>query len=160
MILEDTIFYWCHRTIHHPKIYPYIHKKHHEFYNTVAIAAKYAHPLEFIFGNAIPAFSGPLILGDKCHLATFYLWYIIRVAETYDGHCGYEFSWSPFRLIPFSGSSEYHNFHHHANIGNYSSFFSYWDTMNGTNKVYFKFKAMNEKKAAKEKANQEADKVK
>lgn len=65
----------------------------------------------------------------------------MRVAETIDGHCGYEFSWSPYRLLPLSGSSEYHNFHHSHNVGNYASFFSYWDSLFGTNKDFFIYKA-------------------
>ena len=65
--------------------------------------------------------------------------------ETIDGHCGYEFSWSPYRLLPFSGSSEYHNFHHSHNVGNYGSFFSYWDTFFGTNGDYFRFRVEKEK---------------
>jgi len=73
-------------------------------------------------------FIGCKILGHRMHLATVAVWLCLRVFETIDGHCGYEFSWSPFRLLPFSGSSEYHNYHHSHNVGNYSSFFSYWDT--------------------------------
>ena len=53
----------------------------------------------------------------------------MRVMETVDGHCGYEFSWSPYRLLPFSGSSEYHNFHkiqHHF----YPSLYSFISNKN------------------------------
>jgi 4-alpha-methyl-delta7-sterol-4alpha-methyl oxidase len=57
--------------------------------------------------------------------------------ETVDGHCGYEFPWSMYRFIPFSGSSEYHNFHHYRNVGNYSSFFTYLDSAFGTNLEFF-----------------------
>jgi len=42
-------------------------------------------------------------------------------------------------LIPFATSSSYHNFHHSYNIGNYSSFFSMWDTLFGTNKTYYQY---------------------
>jgi sterol desaturase/sphingolipid hydroxylase (fatty acid hydroxylase superfamily) len=40
MIAEDMSFYWVHRALHHPKLY-FLHKKHHEFYNTISIAAEY-----------------------------------------------------------------------------------------------------------------------
>lgn len=59
--------------------------------------------------------------------------------ETQDGHCGYDFSWSPYRLIPFSTSAAYHDFHHSHNVGNYSSFFSFWDTLFGCNNDYYAF---------------------
>lgn len=37
-------------------------------------------------------------------MVTFWMWTLLRIAETIDGHCGYEFSWAPFRLIPLSGN--------------------------------------------------------
>ena len=46
------------------------------------------------------------------HLSTLAMWFIIRSLEALDGHCGYEFTWSPFRLIRFTESSKIHNFHH------------------------------------------------
>lgn len=146
MFTEDFMFYWGHRFLHIPKIYPYIHKIHHEYNITVSIAAEYAHPLEFLIGNLIPTNAGPKILGNKVHLVTYCIWIILRLMETADGHCGYEFSWSPYRLLPLSGSSIYHNFHHSHNVGNYGSFFTFWDTLCGTNRHYFKYLANREKK--------------
>lgn len=29
-VWNDTLFYWGHRLLHHPAIYKYIHKQHHE----------------------------------------------------------------------------------------------------------------------------------
>lgn len=73
------------------------------------------------------------------------MWLIIRLFETTDGHSGFDFSWSPFRLLPLSGSAKYHDFHHTHNIGNYESFFTIWDTVMGTNAAYYKFYAKKEK---------------
>lgn len=53
MICEDFLFYWSHRALHHPKIYPIIHKQHHEYNITVSIAAEYSHPLEFVIANVV-----------------------------------------------------------------------------------------------------------
>jgi sterol desaturase/sphingolipid hydroxylase (fatty acid hydroxylase superfamily) len=44
-----------------------------------------------------------------------------------------------------SGSAEYHNFHHSHNVGGFGSFFTLWDTVFGTNKDFFEFKAKKEK---------------
>lgn len=140
MIMDDLTFYWSHRFLHWNKIYPYIHKIHHKYINTVSIASEYAHPLEFAIGNVLTANSGPLLLGRMTHQYTVVMWIILRIAETTDGHSGYEFSWSPFRLLPMSGSSEYHNFHHLNFKGNYSSFFTYLDKMFGTtNNAYMSY---------------------
>jgi len=137
MICEDFTFYFSHRLLHWRVIYPYIHKIHHQHIITIGIAAEYAHPIEFIFGNLIPTTMGSMILGEKMHFYTYILWVLIRLGETIDGHCGYEFSWSPYRLVPFSTSASYHAFHHSHNVGNYSSFFSLWDTIFNTNKIYY-----------------------
>ena len=137
MLVEDFGFYLSHRLLHWKYIYPHIHKMHHTHKITVGIAGEYAHPLEYMLGNMLPTSVGPAVLGfNKCHLVTVIAWYIIRFTENLDGHSGYEFSWSPYRLIPFSGSAEYHAFHHAVNIGNYGSFFSIWDTIFGTNRVF------------------------
>jgi len=137
MISEDFTFYFAHNLLHWRRIYPYIHKIHHAHISTIGIAAEYAHPIEFVFGNLLPATSGGLILGKHMHFYTFLLWSVLRSGETLDGHSGYEFSWSPYRLLPFSTSASYHEFHHSYNVGNYSSFFSLWDTVFGTNKVFY-----------------------
>merc|ERR1740123_1184813 len=136
MLCEDFTFYWAHRLLHHPRLYPHIHKMHHQYTQTVSIAAEYCHPVEFILANLLPTSVGPMILGPKMHIVTVFAWYVVRVGETLDGHCGYEFSCSPYRLIPMSGSAEYHDYHHSRNVGNYASFFSVWDTVFGTNHSY------------------------
>jgi sterol desaturase/sphingolipid hydroxylase (fatty acid hydroxylase superfamily) len=133
MLIEDTLFYWIHRLLHQPFLYKLIHKKHHEYTNTVSLAALYASPLEYIFSDVLPSAMGPILFGKNAHFATLLLWFIWRNYETLDGHCGYEFSWSPYRLIPLSGSSDYHNYHHSHNDGAYGSLFTYWDTLCGTN---------------------------
>lgn len=145
MIVEDFAFYWVHRILHQKSLYPYIHKIHHEYNNPISIASEYAHPFEFLIANLIPSSLGVKLLGAKVHFFTYLMWNTLRIFETIDGHCGYEFSWSPYRLLPLSGSANYHNYHHTHNIGNYGSFFMLWDTFMGTNKSYFQYIAKKEK---------------
>ena len=78
-------------------------------------------------------------------------WYAIRYIESTEGHSGYEFSWSPFRLIPFSSGGRYHDFHHAVNVGNYASFFSIWDSVFGTNKVFYETQRQLENNASEAK---------
>jgi len=82
---------------------------------------------------------GVLILKKRVHFVTAMTWYIIRYIESTDGHSGYEFSWSPFRVLPFSSDFAYHAYHHSHNIGNYSSFFTTWDSVFGSNKTYYAY---------------------
>jgi len=137
MLMEDLTFHISHRMLHRPSIYPYIHKIHHEHKVTIGMAAYHAHPLEFIFGNVLPSIVGPLILKTNMHFLTAFTWYFLRTAESIDGHSGYEFSWSPFRILPFASDYGYHTYHHSNNVGNYSSFFTIWDTVLGSNSAYY-----------------------
>jgi len=137
MICEDFAFHWAHKFLHLPIIYPYIHKIHHEHSMTIGIVNDYFHPLEFLISGVFPSNLGSAILGKRMHVFTYIIWNIFRNAESSDGHSGYEFSWSPFRLLPFATSATYHDFHHLYNIGNFSSFFSLWDTISGTNVKFY-----------------------
>ena len=148
MIVEDTLFYWAHRMLHHKLIYKYIHKQHHEYKQPIGVASEYAHWVEFIFSNAIPFTVGPQLLHSHCY--TFFIWYIWRIGETIDGHSGYEFPWVPYRLLPFSGSATFHDYHHSRNVGNYSSFFTYWDQIMGTNQTYPQYIEKIEQQAVSE----------
>ena len=133
------MFYWSHRILHHPSIYPYIHKQHHQYAVTISLAAEYAHPIEFVFGNLIPTIFGAFLLDDKAHIVTYMTYLVVALMGTTDQHCGYEFPWSPFCLLPTASYSDYHNFHHYQNVGNYAGVFTFWDTLCGTNRAYNKF---------------------
>jgi sterol desaturase/sphingolipid hydroxylase (fatty acid hydroxylase superfamily) len=145
MFCEDFTSYHTHKAIHHKWIYPYIHKLHHEYYMPICISAEFAHPVEFIVSNMLPSVIGPKLLGHRIHLFTVMIWTAFRTTETIEDHSGYEFSFSPYRFIPFCGSASYHDFHHTHNIGNYSSFFHIWDSVFGTNVAYFNHLKLKEK---------------
>lgn len=138
-VVEDFFFHISHRFMHWRYIYPYFHKKHHEYRVTISLAAEYSHPLDFLISSLIPTTLGIAILGTRVHLFTHLCWLIVRMAETADGHSGYDFPWSPFRWVPLSTSATYHDYHHLQNVGNYSSVFRTWDTLFGQNKSYYKF---------------------
>lgn len=121
MIFEDLGLHFMHRMFHIKWLYPYFHKMHHNYYSPVGIASEYLHPVDFAVGSAIPAGIGAMILGSKLHVFTFLIYGFARTSETVDAHSGYEFSWSPFRMLPFATSAKYHDFHHSVNIGNFSS---------------------------------------
>ena len=139
LIVEDFFFHMTHRLMHQKFFYRYVHKIHHQYITSVGIAAEYAHPIEFALGNVLPIGIGTMILGNKLHLFTLLMFATVRMGEGLDGHTGFEFSWSPYRLLPFSTSAKYHDFHHTHNVGNYSSFFVIWDCIFGSNKSFYEF---------------------
>lgn len=143
--LNDTLFYWAHRALHHPAIYKYVHKEHHLFQDSVADATEFVHPLEDLI--AFLAFSaGCLLL--KSHVVVFWIWMTIRLLETLDAHCGFAFDWSPFSCFPFQSGSERHYYHHSHNLGCFSSSTMIWDRLMGTDKDFLAFKEQGARKEA------------
>ena len=126
-ICEDFFAYLTHRFLHSKWLYPHIHKVHHTYKQVVSICSEYVHPLEFLFSNSLTTITGSMILGKRSHLFTFLLWLIMSVFESVDQHCGYDFSWSPYRILPFSTGEDFHNYHHVYFNDNYGTTFTIWD---------------------------------
>jgi len=138
LIMDDFMFYWSHRLLHHKWLYPYIHKVHHESIETIALSAVGSHPIEHIISNFVSANLGIMLMPENSvHITTVMIFVSYLMFEGIDGHCGYEFPFSPCRMIPWGGSSNYHNYHHLENIGNYGNQFVLWDSIFGTNKEYY-----------------------
>ncbi len=131
-LVADFLFYWMHRFLHLPFIYPYIHKQHHEFKITTAVAAEYAHPFELFFGNVVPMIAGPVLL--RAHFTVCCLWLAIAMWGTTSGHSG------------FSGNA-FHDYHHSHNVGNYGFGIPIWDALCGTDRHFKQF--LLKKSAAK-----------
>ena len=132
MLCEDFFFYLSHRLLHNDYFYKKIHKIHHEFKETVTISALYSHPLEFVMGNIVPSSIAPMILVQRMHLITHLVYIMMVLHESHDGHSGYNFSWSPHRVIPLTFHADFHIFHHWKFKGNYANYFAIWDKFFGT----------------------------
>lgn len=128
IFLDDFIYYWLHRSMHHPWLLKHVHGVHHRIKNTCALDGNYFHWAEFVATGAI-ALIPPLIVG--AHLYVLWIWIIIRQFEAADGHCGYDLPKNPVKLIPFYHGAVYHDFHHARFKGNYSGFLSYLDRFMG-----------------------------
>ena len=53
LFIHDTYFYWTHRLMHHPKLFPIFHLVHHKSTNPSPWAAFAFHPLEAIIEAGI-----------------------------------------------------------------------------------------------------------
>jgi sterol desaturase/sphingolipid hydroxylase (fatty acid hydroxylase superfamily) len=140
VVFDDLFFYISHRTLHHKKLYSLIHKIHHEYKHTISISSEYAHWIEYLLGNLLASSIFPLAMGKNMHFVTYIMWVATITCEAADGHSGYDFSWSPHRILPLNIGSEYHYFHHLTFTGNYASEFYIWDMLGNTlNKYYLNY---------------------
>lgn len=64
------------------------------------LTSEYAHPAEILFLGFATIF-GPAITGP--HLLTLWIWMSLRVLETVEAHCGYDFPWSLSRYLSIYG---------------------------------------------------------
>lgn len=101
LALREVLFYYSHRILHHPRLYPKIHKIHHRFTAPVALAAQYAHPIEQIVANILPITIPPQLLNS--HILTFWLFMAYELLETTTVHSGYDF---------FLNAAKKHDLHH------------------------------------------------
>jgi sterol desaturase/sphingolipid hydroxylase (fatty acid hydroxylase superfamily) len=131
------MFYLSHRILHNPKFY-WVHKFHHEYNVTITYAAEYAHPIEHILVNLIPATLGSKLLAliYPVHIFTIIIWITYRLMVAFDNHSGYAWNWAQSHIFPFSAGVKYHDFHHKANVGNYGGILSIIDILCGTNEFY------------------------
>eukprot|EP00761_Pharyngomonas_kirbyi_P013137 gb/GECH01013164.1/.p1 GENE.gb/GECH01013164.1/~~gb/GECH01013164.1/.p1 ORF type:complete len:266 (+),score=40.31 gb/GECH01013164.1/:1-798(+) len=114
IMTTEILFYTSHRLLHYGILYRYIHKQHHEFIAPMGLAAEYAHPVEFLFGNILPIFVGPLLCG--AHILTTWFWNMLSIIVTVSHHGGYQLPWLIGGLDP-----EYHDLHHQRFIVNYGT---------------------------------------
>eukprot|EP01091_Cochliopodium_minus_P017034 TRINITY_DN6566_c0_g2_i1.p1 TRINITY_DN6566_c0_g2~~TRINITY_DN6566_c0_g2_i1.p1 ORF type:complete len:329 (-),score=34.68 TRINITY_DN6566_c0_g2_i1:79-1065(-) len=133
----EICFYFSHRLLHHPLLYKRFHKQHHEYKDTISISAEHSSFVESLISAQIPSL---VILLSGCHYSLFLSILILRLYTTYEVHSGYSFPWS------LGYRSEYHYFHHSANIGNYSASV-FLDSLFGTNDAWNEhYRILNSKK--------------
>jgi 4-alpha-methyl-delta7-sterol-4alpha-methyl oxidase len=124
--LDDFLYYWMHRGFHTKHLYRHVHGLHHRIAAPWAITGHYMHPVEFL-ATAGLMLVGPVLLGS--HVLTIYVWITLRQWEAAEGHCGYDWPWSPSRLIPGSHGGAHHDFHHSKFNGNYGGFLPLHDRL-------------------------------
>ena len=154
--MADFFFYWSHRILHWKGLYSHIHKIHHEHKITVALAAEYAHPIEFIFGNAFPANAAVMLLGKRAHLLTLGIYTFYKILQTTHSHSGYQFPFLPnsipSAIFPVVSKPEHHSYHHLKFTGNYAGGLIFWDWFFNTNHPKY-LEDLKDRKMKREKEN-------
>ncbi|AEI51383.1 sterol desaturase family protein [Runella slithyformis] len=132
LFLDDMFFYWSHRAMHHPKLYKYFHRVHHESTDPSPLTAFAFHPSEAVVEqlmHVVLPFLLPLNFG------VMIAWQIFSMLNNVLGHLGYEIyprGWVKLPLLQFKTASTHHNMHHQLFNGNYALYFTWWDKWMGT----------------------------
>jgi sterol desaturase/sphingolipid hydroxylase (fatty acid hydroxylase superfamily) len=90
-LIYDAIVLYIHTLLHHPTVFPWIHKKHHEMKVTVALGGLFMHPLEHILINIVPPFIGLMIMNIifTHHIYTLTFLSMVGAYGACSSHCGY-----------------------------------------------------------------------
>lgn len=132
LFLDDTFFYWSHRAMHHPKLYRFFHKVHHESTDPSPLTSFAFHPSEAVIENLMH-FVLPFVL--PLHWGVLIAWQLFSMANNVLAHLGYELypkQWLQWPLLKYKTVSVHHNMHHQLFHGNYALYFTWWDRWMGT----------------------------
>ncbi len=127
MAIDDTYYYWMHRTLHHPKLFKRIHLLHHKSVNPTPWASYSFHFFEaFLEVMVFPL----ILLLIPMHSIALILLILIGLALNVYGHLGFEIAPKWFRhsfLFELISTSTFHNMHHSKFNGNYGLYIRFWD---------------------------------
>ena len=128
LIIDDTWFYWVHRLLHHPKIYKYVHKVHHNSIDVNPFTSLSFHWFETV---ALTSWIIPFSLFFPMYVPALGILQIWGFLDNIKSHVGYEFfpSWWNKNFGKLMTSSTHHNMHHSKFTGNYGVHFRIWDKL-------------------------------
>jgi sterol desaturase/sphingolipid hydroxylase (fatty acid hydroxylase superfamily) len=129
LLIYDLMYYFFHRSMHHPKAMKHCHGVHHYIRNPTAFESIYVHPLEGI-GGVFLMLLGVFIVGPvsiESFLLTLFIYNSCNILV----HANIAWDYK------FMGLANYwakrHDIHHGVHLNrNYASIFPIWDKLFGT----------------------------
>jgi sterol desaturase/sphingolipid hydroxylase (fatty acid hydroxylase superfamily) len=110
-VIGTLLFYASHRVLHRTWWVKRVHRVHHEFRTTSALASEYAHPVEFVVANFGALALGALLLAPS--LASMALFAVIGLTTILVHHSGYALPWAPWSMP--------HDWHHYRFVEMFGS---------------------------------------
>jgi ring-1,2-phenylacetyl-CoA epoxidase subunit PaaE len=131
VLISDTWFYWCHRGMHHPKIYRYVHALHHKSLDVNPYTSTSFHVVEAVM---LTIWILPLCLIMSISMTALGIVQVLGTFNNLKSHLGYELFPKFFSIPPFNMliTATNHSLHHTQYNGNYGLFFRFWDIVCGT----------------------------
>lgn len=154
--IHDLYFYVAHRIMHHPKLFRWIHKVHHQSTNPSPWTAYAFHPFEAVIEAMITLL---LVFTVPTHALVIILFMLFQIAYNVYGHMGFELFPKGFHktwIGQWINTGVAHNLHHHRFHGNYGLYTLIWDRMFGTLREDYDEAFESATHRIKKKANQSA----
>lgn len=132
MFLHETYYYWAHRCMHHPKIFRYVHKVHHDSHITSPFTAFSFHPLEALI-QAI--FLPVILLILPMHFGVLLVQLALMTLTSVINHLNIEIYPKNFHKHFFGRwliGATHHALHHKQYRYNYGLYFTIWDKVKKT----------------------------
>jgi sterol desaturase/sphingolipid hydroxylase (fatty acid hydroxylase superfamily) len=127
LFLHETYYYWLHRWMHHPKIYRYVHKVHHDSITTSAWTSFSFHPYESVLQAIfIPVMTFIIPL----HYVAIGIVLVIMTTTSVINHLNTELYPQDFNRNWFGRwwiGATHHSLHHSQFRYNYGLYFTFWD---------------------------------
>ena len=127
MLAHDAFYYWVHRGLHHPRIFPWAHAEHHRSRDPSAFASFAFDPAEAI---ATAWFLPALTLFIPIHWGVALALLTLMTATAVLNHAGREVwpaSWLKRAPLRWMITATHHDAHHKRFNGNYGLYFQMWD---------------------------------
>jgi sterol desaturase/sphingolipid hydroxylase (fatty acid hydroxylase superfamily) len=132
LVIQDSYYYWAHRLMHHPRLFPWMHAGHHRSRQPTPFASFAFDPAE----AALTAWLLPaLTFLIPIHIGVVLALLALMTVSAVLNHSGWEVL--PERMVngPIGGqliSATHHSLHHIRFDANYGLFFRFWDKTMGT----------------------------
>lgn len=131
LVLHDAYFYWAHRAMHHPRLFPIMHRVHH-LSRTPTVLAAYSFS---VWEALVMTLFVPIVITlIPIHPVALFSFLAIMIVRNAMGHSGVEFhpkGWVDSRFDVFT-TVTHHDLHHQKFTGNYGLYFTWWDRWMGT----------------------------
>ena len=132
MLLHETYYYWLHRWMHRPAVYPWLHRGHHDSVVTSGWTSFAFDPGEAVLqAAAIPAILAVVPMWGPAVV----LWLALMTVSAIVNHLGVELyprgayrHWFGRQWI----GATHHALHHTRFTKNYGLYFTFWDRWMGT----------------------------